>query len=161
MTLDTMTHLLEFCHEQESERRISCEALYYWTDLLAGRVMPRPEDIDIARAPEDLARYLFVLSTGNGGGRFMVQKSGGMLDGAGGDSMAGRSLMEAFPAPLNDRALECCLNAIRARQPMVDSGILVLENETELVYRLIMMPLSVDGRAVDHVLGAFSYRRVE
>jgi len=122
--------------------------------------MPQADEIDFDAVP-DLCKFLFLMSTGNGGGHFMIQRSGTILSGAGGGEICGRSIMEVFPAPLNERALETCLNAVRARQPMIDSGILVLENDSEVIYRMIMMPLSKDDNAVDHVLGAFSFRRSE
>lgn len=149
----------EFCHEQESERRVSCEALYYWSDISGDRDMPRPDEVDFDAVP-DIGRYLFLMATGNGRGHFMIQRAGAILDDASSaGEIAGRSVVDVFPAPLNQRVLECCESAVSARRPMVDSGILILENDTEVLYRMIMMPLSSDGTSVDHVLGAFSFRR--
>ena len=150
----------EFCREQAAERRVSCEALFYWSDLLHKRTMPAADEVNFDAVP-DLSRYLFLIATGNGGGRFVIQKSGDILRDAGADDVTGMSVWEAFPSPLNERALETCFSAVNARQPMVDTGTLILENDSELIYRMIMMPLSRDDRAVDHILGAFSFRRAD
>ncbi len=152
-------HIFKFCHEQESERRVSCEALFYWSDLLHSRSMPAADEVDLDAVSEELRRYMFLMTAGNGGGHYVIVKAGSALADSGGMGAVGISLMEAFPSPLNERAMECCENAINARQPMVDSGILILENDSELIYRMIMMPLSPDDSAVDHILGAFSFRR--
>ena len=41
---------------------------------------------------------------------------------------------------------------------MVGSGTLILENGREILYRMIILPLSEDSSSVDHLIGAISFR---
>jgi len=43
---------------------------------------------------------------------------------------------------------------------MVDAGT-ILGEDTKFIYRMIVMPLSDDGKSVNNLLGAFSYREVD
>ncbi len=151
--------VMDFCREQEAERRVSCQALVFWTELQKGRKMPSLAEVDLDRM-EELEENLFVMNTGNGGGQFVIQTCGDAISDACGEDPRGLPIMDVFPLPLNENAYEVCTYAVASRQPMVDAGIITGE-DSKFVYRMIVMPLSDDGKTVKHLLGAFSYREVD
>ncbi len=159
MSYQSAESILEFCRELEAERRVSCQALHYWTGLQGSRSMPRLEDVDFGNLPE-FGDNLFVMTAGNGGAKFVLKNCGQVITGICCEDPNGVDLLEAFPIPLNESAQECCSSAIIARQPMIDAGTVVGEDRS-FIYRMIMMPLGEEGAKVDHVLGAFSFREVE
>ena len=148
--------VMDFCREQEAERRVSCQALVIWTDLQKGRKMPPLDEVDLG-VLEELRGNLFVVNTGNGGGQFVIQACGEVIAEAHGDDPCGLAIIDVFPLPLNENAYDCCSYAVAAQQPMIDTGSLTSE-DGKIIYRMIVMPLSNDGSTVDHLLGAFSYR---
>ncbi len=154
-----MKSIQEFCREQEAERRVSCQALAYWTNLQNGRRLPRLEDVDFADAPE-FNENLFIMTAGNGGAKYVIQACGLVITAACDGDPNGIDVLDAFPIPLNENAQDCCSSAIVARQPMIDAGTIVGEDRS-FIYRMIMMPLGDDEHRVDHVLGAFSFRELE
>lgn len=152
--------ILDFCLAQDAERRVSCQALYYWTTLQKDGNLPNPDKVDFNDVPE-ISNNLFLMATGNGGGKFIIQKCGDLLTETCGENPLGRTLLNAFPEPLNESAVECCFSAVAAKQPMLNFGTIILENNDEIEYRMIMMPLTTDDASVDHLLGALSFKVVE
>jgi hypothetical protein len=151
--------VMDFCREQEAERRVSCQALVYWTALQKGRKMPPVGEVD-AEAFGELRENMFIMNTGNGGGQFVIRTCGEVVSDTCGDDPRGHPVMDVFPIPLNENAFEVCTYAVASRQPMVDAGTIMGE-DSKFIYRLIVMPLSDDGKSVNNLLGAFSYREVD
>ncbi len=152
-------HILDFCRGLDSERRVSCQALYYWTELKKGKgeKLPHLEDLDFA-AMGEIRDNLFLLSTGNGGGKFIVQTCGKVLSEVCGRDPQGHSVADAFPQPLNESAFECCDTSVSSHQPMISHGTILFEDDSEIDYRMIFLPLSDDDKSVDHLFGALSFR---
>lgn len=157
MSIVSSDRILDFCRGLETERRVSCQALHYWTDLKNKDALPRLGEVNFMDVP-DLNENLFTIATGNGGGRFIIMTSGRVLNDVCGGDPCGQTVFDAFPTPLNGSAVECCATAVNTHQPMVGSGTLILENGNEIMYRMIILPLSEDGEAVDHLIGAISFR---
>ncbi|OHC74492.1 MAG: hypothetical protein A3G18_11445 [Rhodospirillales bacterium RIFCSPLOWO2_12_FULL_58_28] len=160
MSFVSSSHILDFCRGLDSERRVSCQAIHYWTEVKGHDRLPRLKAINFTDVPE-LRDNLFTVATGNGGGRFIVLSYGKVLRDVCGEDPRGQTLYEALPEPLNGSAVECCVTAIDTHQPMIGAGTLILENNREIMYRMIILPLSDDGKAVDHLIGALSFRVME
>ncbi len=150
-------HILDFCLAQEAEQRISCQALYYWTTLEKNGKMPSPDKVNLADLA-DIRRNLFLLSTSNGGGIFIIKECGDLLTETCGQNPCGQNLLDAFPQPLNESAVECGYSVVASKQPMLNYGNITLENDDEIKYRMIMTPLSYNNNSVDLLFGALSFR---
>ncbi len=149
--------ILDFCLAQEAEQRISCQALYYWTTLKTDGNMPNPEQVNLADLA-DIRGNLFLLATGNGSGKFIIKECGDLLIETCERNPFGQSLINAFPQPLNESAVECGFSVVASKQPMLSYGNIILENDDEIKYRMIMAPLSTNSTSVDHLFGALSFR---
>ena len=152
-------HILDFCRGLDSERRVSCQALHYWTELKRGKdkKLPHLDDLDFA-SMDEIRDNLFLVSTGNGGGKFIVQTCGQVLSHACGRNPQGHSVSDVFPGPLNESAFDCCDTSVTSHQPMISHGTIMFEDDSEIDYRMIFLPLSGDEKSVDHLLGALSFR---
>lgn len=154
-----MDSILDACRDLEAEKRVSFQALHNWTEVCHGREMPLLDELRDPDAEEVVASS-FVLARGNGGGRFLVQKTGSILVDLYGGDPRNVPLIDVLPMPLNVRAVEACEAAVIARKPMLDFATVVLEDENELKYRFIVMPVSKDGEDADHLYGAISFRSI-
>ncbi|MGD8308876.1 MAG: hypothetical protein PVG98_05485 [Chromatiales bacterium] len=152
-----MDEFLSYCRGLEAEQRASCRAMYLWNEARNGRAMPGLSDVGFIQTP-DLTDNLFVVATGNGGGRFVVRRSCRLIAQLYGGDPLGISLGEALPSPLGELAMEWCNNTVLARQPLFNGDVLHLGVDLEILYRIAFMPLSQSGQRVDHLLGAISFR---
>lgn len=152
-----MDEFLSYCRSLEAEQRASCRAMYLWNEARGGQAMPALAQIGFLQA-DDLRDNLFVVATGNGGGRFLVRRTCRLLDELFGGDPLGVALADALPSPLDRLAAECCEHAVLARRPLFNAGVLELAQDVEIRYRLAFMPLSANGRLVDHLLGVVSFR---
>jgi len=158
MTEQSASNFLDYCRGLDTEHRVSCRAMYFWNEARAGREMPRLVDVGFVTWP-DLRDNMFILATGNGGGRFLIQRTCKALDRLFGADPTGKPLEKVLPAPFDGLARDCCEGAVLSRQPQIDGNLLTLSGGLELRYRMAFLPLSnaSEGR-VDHLLGAFSFR---
>lgn len=160
MSFVSASHILDFCRGLDSERRVSCQAMHYWTEIRDNGRLPPLKAVNFNDVP-DLRDNLFTVASGNGGGRFIVLSCGKILLNICGEDPRGQTLYDVMPAPLNGSAVECCITAIDAHQPMIGAGTLILESNREIMYRMIILPLSEDGKTVGHLIGAISFRTTE
>jgi hypothetical protein len=149
-------HFSDLCGSLAAEQRASCRAMYLWQKARQGRPMPAVGDVGFMHAP-DLRQHLFLVAVGNGGGRFLIHRSCGLLDGLHGLDAQGLKLGEALGSPLGELALDCCNSALVARRPFLSADALKLAEDVEIRYRIAFMPLSEGGEKVDHLLGVISF----
>lgn len=135
--------------------------MHYWTEIKKDKsdrkALPRLDEVNFTEV-NDLRDNLFIIATGNGGGRFIILTSGQVLNEVCGSSPLGKTVCNVFPEPLNGSVIECCITSIDTHQPMIGTGTLILESDREIMYRMIVLPLSEDGKSVDHLVGAISFR---
>jgi hypothetical protein len=129
----------------QRERRLVDRVLRLWTEMTRGGMFPRLDQIEPSVMGEDWANCLVIAV------RSPVQLShfvtvGANLSGAQGpNSNLADILLSHLPQVLSERR---CL-MIEGRARLRGIGIL---------YRSALYPLSEDGVAIDHVLGAANYR---
>ncbi len=157
MSFVSSDHIQDFCRGLDSERRISCQALQCWTEIKDPDKLPRLDQVNFMDNPE-LCDNLFTVATENGAGRFVIKNSGSILREICGDDPAGKTVMDVFPRPLDGSVFECCSTSVDAHHPMIGAGVLLLEDDREIMYRMIVLPLSDDGKDVDHMICAISFR---
>jgi hypothetical protein len=129
----------------QRERRLVDRVLRVWTEMAGGGRFPRRDQIEPSVLGEDWANCLVIAV------RSPIQLSyfvavGENLSGAHGpnSNLAG-ILLSHLPQVLSERR---CL-IIEGRAALGGVGV---------VYRSALYPLSEDGAAIDHVLGAANYR---
>jgi hypothetical protein len=141
------------------ERRACSRALQWWRELAAPRPLPEIGDFDLDAAGE-LAPFLFALRLGNepAGNRFVC--AGETLREALGFDPTGRAMIEIWPRDARDRALFLQRAAADLMNPIDEAGRWRGDDGDEIVYRCVLLPASDDQRRVDHLIGAFSFRRL-
>ena len=141
------------------ERRACSRALQWWREAAAPRALPGIGAFDFGAAGE-LSPYLFALRLGEdpAGNRFI--HAGETIRAALGFDPSGRSMMEAWPRDARDRALFLQKAAADLMNPIDEAGRWAAPGGDEIVYRCVLLPASDDQRRVDHLVGAFSFRRI-
>ena len=141
------------------ERRACSRALQWWRELAAPRPLPEIGAFTFDSAG-DLGPYLFALHLADEptANRFVC--AGETLRSALGFDPTGRTMMEVWPRDARDRALFLQRAAAELMNPIDEAGRWTAADGEEVVYRCVLMPASDDQRRVDHLIGAFSYRRL-
>ena len=142
---DDISHIISDTAEVLFKRRLVDRVLRLWTEEADGRRFPRRDQIEPSMLGEDWNNCLVIAV------QSPVQLShfvavGNNLSGAHcpNDNLAG-VLLSHLPQVLSERR---CL-MIEGRATL---------HGTSILYRSALYPLSADGVAIDHVLGAANYR---
>jgi len=141
------------------ERRACSRALQWWRELAAPRPLPEIGAFRVEMAG-DLAPYLFALRLADDPAANRFVCAGESLRSALGFDPTGRSMIEIWPRDARDRALFLQRAAAELMNPIDESGRWAGADGDEIVYRCVLLPTSDDQRRVDHLIGAFSYRRL-
>jgi hypothetical protein len=141
------------------ERRACSQALQWWRELAAPRHMPAMATV----TPENaggLWSHLFVVEVGNepSGNRFVFAND--FLRSALGEDPTGRTMREVWPEEAQPRAYFLQEAAIDLMSPIDEAG-RWSRADGDVLYRCVLLPLSDDQRRVSHLLGAFSFRKLE
>jgi hypothetical protein len=129
----------------EDERRLVERVLRHWTEMAAGRRFPRLDEVDPWMVGEDWANCLLIaVQSPVELSHFTVVGENLAVALCPGDTLAG-VLLSHLPWVVSSR---CCL---------------IVEGEATLrgvpiLYRGALLPISEDGGAIDHVLGAANHR---
>ena len=142
---DEMSNIISDTIRVVFKRRLIDRVLRVWTEATRGRGFPRRDDIERSKLGVDWANCLVIAV------RSPVELSyfvavGGNLSFAYSpkESLAG-VLLSHLPRVLSES--RCLMIEGRARL-----------HDTDVLYRSALYPLSDDGIAIDHVLGAANYR---
>ena len=147
---------------RKNERRLTGRALLYWWALKGDHPFPRhsdlPLDSDEARKGEGLWPNFFTVAIGS-----TVQASTFAYCGSAVAEMcrrepAERLVSECVPSPLWDKLASVFDTAVATMKPLTASGRFIAPNNRLALYRSIVLPLSEDGTAVDHLLGALNFK---
>lgn len=88
-----------------------------------------------------------------------VVAAGQKVQAALGRDPTGLSVLDTLPSS-TEMGLSFCRASVDLKKPMADVGRFFNKNGEEVLYRSILLPLSNDGRTVDRVVSAFSYKVV-
>ena len=141
------------------ERRLVLRLLAYWDDLRGERDYPRADDVDAAVIGDDWAQcFLLRLDGGPVGGGRLLHVGTGFLG----------ARADGPPATLDEVPGHCLLyhaagfaaRTLEKGVPVSLGGEAVLADGRTL-FRSVLLPLSNDGKAIDHLLGAANGRPVE
>ncbi|MBV9483090.1 MAG: hypothetical protein JO249_20440 [Acidobacteria bacterium] len=129
----------------QRERRLVDRVLRLWKEMARGGLFPRRDQIEPSMLGEDWANCLVIAVQSPVGLSHFVEVGNSLsMMRCPNNSLAG-VLLSHLPQVLSERR---CL-MIEGRAALNDLGVL---------YRSALYPLSEDGVAIDHVLGAANYR---
>jgi hypothetical protein len=147
---------------RKNERRLTGRALLYWWTLKAGDPLPRhsslPLDSSEAVAGEGLWPNFFTVALPEGTDDSTFVYCGSALSEVAGANCAGKRPAQCLPPTLWDKLRYIFEAAKDSMKPLTASGRLETMDGQLALYRAIILPLSEDGRAVDHLLGAISFK---
>ena len=132
-------------HAMRRERRLVYRVLRLWKEMAQGRRFPRRDQIEPSMLGEDWANCLVIAVRSPVRPLHFVAVGDNLLADHGPSSALAGMLLARTPQVLSER--RCLL--IEARAILDGIGI---------QYRSALYPLSDDGVAIDHVLGAANYR---
>lgn len=141
-----------------SERRIMCRALTLWEVLRGGDGLPCGDRFGAAIEP-DLAPHVYAVRLGDSLAEARFERCGEVLAGICGCPPGGVPALAAVPLALREPMLDFFHSVVRYRQPMADSGAMLLRGR-EILYRNVVMPVAGSDRAIDRLYGAFSYKEI-
>ena len=145
-------------------RRTNDLALTYWRELRGQRTYPSPEEVLAASegqapADDDLTPHFFVVDFDGEPAASVFTSGSAVLDSVLGTETAGRKISECMPAGLGESMISFVRVMARTKKPITVSGTFDADADDRVLYRSIYMPLSADQSNVDHMLGAFSFKR--
>lgn len=147
---------------RKNERRLTGRALLYWWALKGDRPFPRHSDLPLdspeVKNGEGLWPNFFTVAVGTS-----VQTSTFVYCGEAVAEMcrgrpAGRLASQCLPSPLWDKLASIFETTVATMKPLTASGRFVAANNRLALYRSIMLPLSEEGSAIDHLLGALNFK---
>lgn len=141
------------------ERRISSTAVQYWRELAAPRRYPGRTQVTRESAPA-LWDNFFIIKIGPDAAEHVFEHAGAALREALGCDPTGRIVGDVLPREIVGRALYFQKAACDLMAPIDEAGRFTRADGVEIVYRAVLLPLSEDQRAANHLLGAFSFRAI-
>ncbi len=144
-------------------RRTNDRTLAFWNELRGDRAFPSPHDVTASATVdsaevETLRPNVFVVYFNGQPLESVFTFASEVLESVCGISTAHTRVADSLPSPLCDSMLSFVRALAKARKPIAVSSSFATENGTELLYRSIYLPLSVDQDKVEHLLGAFSFK---
>jgi hypothetical protein len=139
------------------ERRLVLRLMAYWDDLRGARDFPRCDEIDPETIGDDWpACCLLRLADPHTSSTLLYAGPDVLPDGLPRDQT---TVADLPPEVLLPHALSFLEQALAKQVPISLGGEVALPSGT-LLYRSILLPLSDDGRRIDHLLGAANWRPV-
>lgn len=147
---------------RKNERRLTGRALLYWWTLKGEKPLPRhsslPLDSADARAGEGLWPNFFTISLPDGTDDSTFVYCGSALADVSGRDCTKQRPAQCLPPGLWDKLRYVFEAAKDSMKPLTASGRLETVTGEMALYRSIILPMSEDGRVVDHLLGAISFK---
>ena len=141
----------------EAERRLTYRLLNYWETQRGERTYPALHDIEGGMIP-DIWPWCFVLDTQRDYPSPYFHYLGEDLAKYSGIYLSGK---DDWRMTLLDKASAHLGHTLIAREPILIEDELIRYDGRRLIFRSIMLPLSQDGEAVSHVLGAANGRVIQ
>ncbi len=147
---------------RKNERRLTGRALLYWWTLKGENPLPRhsslPLESPTATAGEGLWANFFTVALPDGADDCLFIYCGAALAEVLGRDCAKQRPAQCLPPALWDKLRYVFEAARESMKPLTASGRLETTEGEMALYRAIILPLSEDGRAVDHLLGAINFK---
>ena len=141
------------------DRRLTMRILARWRNLAQGRRFPRRAQLDPMLFGQDWASCFLVDVDPRNTDHSRISFVGDALRDPAWPTFERQRISEC----LNDTLLQLATSKIVevvARAAPIGFGGPALHNETPILYRSILLPLSEGGEEIDGILGAVSYREV-
>lgn len=139
------------------ERRVIGRALKLWEEFRGSRAFPRLADFQTRTLTFDV-EDMFVVALRSTEHEDEVVLAGATLTDALGRDPTGAKAVDVLPSS-TEMGLSFCRAAADMKKPIADVGRFTNENGDDIQYRCMLLPTSDDGETVDHIVGAFSFRR--
>ncbi len=139
------------------ERRIVSRILLHWHELVGARPLPRRADVDRLLLAEDWP-HCVVIALGATLEQATFARVGAQLAPAG-QALAGAPLAACPGNTLLASTIAPLARVLEAGKPVTRGGP-ALHLGTPILFRAVLMPLSEDGRRIDHVFGAANCREI-
>lgn len=140
------------------ERRLVLRLMAYWDDLRNDRDYPTAAEIDPQAIGDDWP-YCCVLALRTPLSQSVFTHVGNELFGNN-EPPSGDLMLAATPEQTLLRHAVSYLERMLEKQVPVSLGGEAQLDEGPVLYRSILLPLSDDGRTIDHILGAANFRQV-
>ena len=132
-------------------------ALSYWLGKRGGLAMPRKRDIDPVEIPPKILPNLQLIEVIDDGARFRYRLVGTALVDAYGRDFSGRIADELFPDDRLNFVQGIYRSVCTSKAPIFSRNKYHTPRNIDLFSMRIYLPLSDDGFAVHHILGAMRF----
>ena len=139
-----------------NERRRIRRLWYFWARLRRDRALPAFSEFNPHRLPIAWSAC-FVLTVAPPTGP-MFDYVGPELTDAGDDDLVGRPPSAVRRNTLLGVAVHSLDTLLARREPAVAEGGIADRSGDVILYRSILLPFGADGKTVDHILGATTFR---
>lgn len=140
------------------ENRLVGKALKFWESVRSDGELPLSSVLDLDDCPFG-AEDSLVIEVGVSELEDRVVAAGDRVKAALGRDPTGLSVLDTLPSS-TEMGLSFCRASVDLKKPMADVGRFFNKKGQEVLYRSILLPLSDDGRRVNRVVSAFSYKVV-
>lgn len=140
------------------ENRLVGKALKFWESVRSDGELPLSNVLDLDDCPFG-AEDSLVIEVGVSELEDRVVAAGDRVKAALGRDPTGLSVLDTLPSS-TEMGLSFCRASVDLKKPMADVGRFFNKKGQEVLYRSILLPLSDDGRRVNRVVSAFSYKVV-
>jgi hypothetical protein len=140
------------------ERRMHVRAYHCWTGLLRGRAYPSAADLQAM--PVELAPHSVLLDFSAGPADPRLVSIGERLRSECADGPPPRSVADVPSRSLLSRLTDHYLQIIANRAPIGFEAEFVSRRGFNTLYRGILMPLSSDDVAIDHIFGVINWKEL-
>jgi hypothetical protein len=141
------------------ERRLTDRVIAKWQALLLNSRFPRRVQL----APDSFGgdwSSCMLLRLEDAVLRSRLIYVGEELRKASGTTTQERVALSDYPDGCLLRLANAKISAVFAKAGPITFGGTGMSNDTAILYRAVLLPLSDDGRHIDHVLGAVNYREI-
>lgn len=146
----------DFPKPSRNERRACSWALQYWRDLANGRLFPTLDEVTQEGAA-DLWEHLFVVEVSDDPGTYKYVQAGSVLCDALGFDPTGRPVAEVLPEDICSRVMYFQRAATDMRSPIDAAGRWTQNEGEDVLFRVVLLPLSDDQEHPNYLLGAVSF----
>lgn len=147
---------------RRDERRLTGRALLYWWTLKGDLRFPRHSDLPLdsteVKNGEGLWPNFFTVAVASSLQASTFVYCGDAVAEMCREKPAGRLVSQCLPSPLWDRLASVFEATMGTMKPLTASGRFIAPSNRLVLYRSIVLPLSEDGGAIDHLLGALNFK---
>jgi len=133
-----------------------------WDRCRGRRAMPAHRDVVLEELC-DLLPYIGVMESAADPAECRYVFAGGVVDAMAVQSFKGRTIREALTTGDLSSLAEIAAfygTVITNRAPCCSRGNMAYQNRDHIIFDRVLLPLSVDGQVVDHILCGFFYNEI-